>query len=383
MTAIIRDKKDQLISNVVCGTVGAKMARDGQVQVIRRLLYEKADNILVASNAYGKRAVLYAFVRLTEKVIIQIIPSENGAKDQAQVISAEVYGSRPVVATSGLLATTNFFDKMRAGKYTHILVTPELAACPKFTEELTRDPEFEKKLVLLTVHELHLVNKWKEYHMNGVFLDGLRCALPSVPWYACTAAFDLGSQEVVRKIPGFDFQHTNYVRIPLHRPGISDVLFPLHFNDDFACLNFLLAGTKPTEIRHIAKTVVHVADMAQLHKGRRSPCLFAEERDFSKPQAKRVIQMYDDDHLRDEEKETLPRDLAKTSDCRVVVPTVSLSAGWNLSDIIRVVHWGFPMDGNEISIGDWWRRNGVVMRDMDRAKALGYESGNVNTFATY
>ncbi|KAK0726424.1 hypothetical protein B0T21DRAFT_350557 [Apiosordaria backusii] len=238
MATMPLDERDQLINNIVCGITGAEMARDGQIQAIRRLLYEKADTILVAPSAYGKRAVLYAFALLSGKIIIQIIPTESIAKDQARAISAEVTGSRPIVVTDGLLVTTDFYDKMRAGKYTHILVSPELAANPKFIGELARDPEFQKKLGLFAVHELHLISKWKEYYTNGVFLDGLRYALPGVPWYASTAALDLESQEIISMIAGVDLKHTKYIHASICDPQMSATLHPLdnHLNVDTAPL---------------------------------------------------------------------------------------------------------------------------------------------------
>ncbi|KAK0650555.1 hypothetical protein QBC41DRAFT_377770 [Cercophora samala] len=399
MSATMGDHTDTLINFAVTTFTTADQARDGQHRALRHL-YEKNDTILIAPTAYGKRTVLYAFHLMTQKIIIQIIPSLKVAKEEARAISNKIYGSRPIVVTQDLLAvsasvltlgiyrrltvkclqTTDFFHRMRANKYTHILVAPEDITSFKFMAELTRDPDFQNKIGLFVVHELHMANKWKAYYHHNVILDGLRYALPAVPWFASTACFDKESQEIVPQIVGFDLESTKYIRIPTDRPDISETLLRLEAEDNFAPLSFVLGKSKPAKITDIPKTVVYIANALQLYKIRRSLWRCAEHLGFSKSQARRVIQMYDDLDL-DAEKDAVIQNLAYGAECRIVVSTSSLSVR-NVPDVIRVVHWGFPMDFAEISLGEWWLRNGVVMRDINTTKTQGYESGEAYTFAT-
>ncbi|KAK4196592.1 hypothetical protein QBC40DRAFT_183129, partial [Triangularia verruculosa] len=370
------------VSRYINGAVrlmnGGAEAHDVQIKAVHRLAYEKADTILVAPTAYGKRSVLHACYLLTAKIFIHIMPSMRVAKDEARAISREISRSKPIVVTEDLLATTNFFGRMRAQQYTHILVSPEFAASPKFIVELTRDPEFPSKIGFFVVHDLHMVSRWKDYYHAGIFLDSLRYAFPHVPWYACTAAFDHESQVVSPHIIGFDLQTTEYIRVPVDRPEISVTCVSISSEEDFGHLDFLLAGNKT---RDIAKTVIYAADAVQAYKVCRSLWLHAQQLGLSRSEAKQVIQRYDVNGLTDKEKDTLITNLAGDTDCRIVVSAVSLSTGWDLPDIIRVVHLGFPMDGEEISVGEWWQRNGIVMRDMAKAQASGYMFGYSYTFA--
>ncbi|KAK4232930.1 hypothetical protein C8A03DRAFT_19890, partial [Achaetomium macrosporum] len=139
---------------------GVPTPRLGQIKAVQSLVYDQADTVLVAATGYGKSVVLYAFSALAGKSTIQIVPLTKLGENQRDEIADKVPESRPVwIDGDTHLRNPGVWDEVRAGKHTHILLSPEQALHPKFKEVL-RDPDFYDKVGLLAIDELHCVGEW-------------------------------------------------------------------------------------------------------------------------------------------------------------------------------------------------------------------------------
>ena len=90
------DDLDHRINDTICAITGAGRTRDGQIQAVRRLAFDKEDTVLIAATGYGKSAVLYAFSALTSKITIQIVPLTKLGENQRDDIKKNVAESSPV-----------------------------------------------------------------------------------------------------------------------------------------------------------------------------------------------------------------------------------------------------------------------------------------------
>ncbi|KAK3376189.1 hypothetical protein B0T24DRAFT_591871 [Lasiosphaeria ovina] len=86
----------ELVRATICSITGHETAREGQVQAVARLAFEKADTVLVAATGYGKSAVLYACSSLLKKITVQIVPLTKLGENQRNAIAKDVTGANPI-----------------------------------------------------------------------------------------------------------------------------------------------------------------------------------------------------------------------------------------------------------------------------------------------
>ncbi|KAI1818934.1 P-loop containing nucleoside triphosphate hydrolase protein [Xylaria intraflava] len=150
----------------------------GQVAAVERLAYRKADTVLVAATGYGKSAVLYAFAAITGRITIQIVPLTQLGQAQLEDIARDVAGSSPVfVDADTYLKNKNIWEEIRAGKYSHVLLSPEQALNPQF-KAILRSPGFHSRIGLFAIDELHVVQEWRDFRKDFTYLHTLRSLLP-------------------------------------------------------------------------------------------------------------------------------------------------------------------------------------------------------------
>ncbi|KAI1818988.1 P-loop containing nucleoside triphosphate hydrolase protein, partial [Xylaria intraflava] len=168
-------------------------ARAGQVAAVERLAYRNADTVLVAATGYGKSAVLYAFAAITGRITIQIVPLTQLGQAQLEDIARDVAGSSP---------NKNIWEEIQAGKYSHVLLSPEQALNPQF-KAILRSPEFHSRIGLFAIDELHVVQEWRDFRKDFTYLHTLRSLLPRrVPWFGCTATLERDHEEFILEHAG-------------------------------------------------------------------------------------------------------------------------------------------------------------------------------------
>lgn len=217
--------------------------RDGQVRALQGL-YEGRDILLVARTGYGKTLIMTGFDRLFEAGGIILILSPLKAIEDCQARESRIVwgnGIRPFV----LNGESNSLQSRRdiaLGMYTHIWLSPEfavgdldeepagddstrgMAKKPKkmaarkaitvldgFRDNGTfsgvlQHPEFQRRLRLVAIDELHLCakNGWGDFRPHFSQLHILRAQLPdTVPLFGTTATLTKINEAEIRASAGF------------------------------------------------------------------------------------------------------------------------------------------------------------------------------------
>ena len=167
-----------------------------QRNALRQLIYKRKDLILIAKTSFGKSMILQAVSILTRKSItVVVLPLDQIGQEQAEYITR--IGGKPCFLNADTISEKVLAD-VRDGKYTHVLISPELAIGDKFHATAIH-PVFKERLGLVVVDEAHLVSQWgRDFRTGYARLGQLRSLFGShVPWFACSATLDV---EVLKKL---------------------------------------------------------------------------------------------------------------------------------------------------------------------------------------
>ena len=197
--------------------------RPGQIEVLRRVIYGKRDLFLAAKTSWGKSMIMQAIPLLIRaSVAIIVLPLNAIGEEQLLKIQA-IPGSNPVfICAEVVKAHADILKHIKAGRFTHILVSPELLSSKRFHHILTL-PSFRSHVSLVVIDECHLVANWgKSFRPHYAQLFKVRSLLgPTVPWFACTATLDEETYAKVMKLAGFHWSTTDLERTDIDRPDLS------------------------------------------------------------------------------------------------------------------------------------------------------------------
>ena len=119
-----------------------------QVESIWSLLVEREDRISVAKTGYGKSVVPQLLpLIIKNSIVITLLPLDALGAEQLEDI--EKLHNNP-----------STLQRIRAGIYTHILLSPEIACSIKFYDQVLSSSWFRKRLKAVVIDEVHLVVGW-------------------------------------------------------------------------------------------------------------------------------------------------------------------------------------------------------------------------------
>jgi superfamily II DNA helicase RecQ len=222
--------------------------REGQVEALHYLIYYQRDLILIAKTSFGKSMILQSVsVLLDKKISIIILPLDQIGKEQAEKIAC--IGGRPCFLNADTISDRLLKD-VSDGKYTHILMSPELAVSDRL-RKIILEPRFKDRLALVVVDEAHLVQLWGvKFRTDYARLNLLRSLLGrQVPWYACSATLDSSTLDALIKGIGFDAD------IKIQRTSIDcpELLYQIGFiprgsRNKYSALRFLFDGEAASNV---------------------------------------------------------------------------------------------------------------------------------------
>jgi superfamily II DNA helicase RecQ len=188
--------------------------RDAQQDALHHLIYRQKDLVLIAKTSFGKSMILQAVSVLQDKKIsIVILPLDQIGKEQAGYI--ERIGGRPCFINADNISN-RLLRQISDGKYTHLLMSPELAVSEKLRKTVIA-PKFKDQLALIVIDEAHLVQQWGvKFRTDYARLHLLRTLLGrKIPWFACSATLDSLTLDAL--IKGVDFEPDIKIQVELLR----------------------------------------------------------------------------------------------------------------------------------------------------------------------
>jgi superfamily II DNA helicase RecQ len=200
-------------------------------------------------------------VLVNKSISIVILPLDRIGQQQASYI--EQIGGQPCFLNADNI-NEKLLKDISNGKYTHILMSPELAVSERLRKTI-QDPKFKDRLALVVVDEAHLVSHWGvNFRTDYSRLNLLRTILgPSIPWFACSATLD--SKTLTNLIKGVGFgTGVKIQRTSINRPELVIRIgsIPKNKYRSFSALRFIfdqvpVSDDKPiVEPADIPKTIV-------------------------------------------------------------------------------------------------------------------------------
>jgi len=345
--------------------------REGQRNALRHLIYKRKDLILIAKTSFGKSMILQAVSLLIRKSItVVVLPLDQIGLEQTEYITR--IGGSPFFLNADTISMKVLTD-IQNGKYTHVLISPELSISDKFHATAIH-PVFKEQLRLVVIDEAHLVSQWgKGFRTEYARLGQLRSLFGShVPWFACSATLDDEALKKLKEGTGFEDDVT-IMRTSIDRPEIviRTGWIPTKSRPNATALRFLFDGGCRTNAKsnpipqRIPKTIVFFDSKKEAYTTMQECINWLQESDthkYSTKQARDTIKVFHRDTAKFDKEVIIAefQKLADRSSIRVIFATEALGLGVNLPDVRRVVLYGLPK-GKEPAI--IWQRGGRASRD--------------------
>ena len=375
--------------------------REGQLQALRRLVYLRKDLILIAKTSFGKSMILQAVsLLLAKSITLVVLPLSQIGVEQTNYI--ENIGGR-VCFLNRETFSSELLDRIHAGKFTHVLLSPELAISDKF-RPTAMHPGFRDRLALVVVDEAHLVAQWgKDFRTDYARLHQLRSLFGrGVPWFACSATLDMKTLHAVIDGLGFS-KDVEMLRASINRPEllIQTTWIPKGTHKKAMALRFLFDNGRDQPIlqpSQIPKTLVFFDSKNDAYTAMEG-CRYwlqhntqpeegnVQRCNYTFQEAMDTVKVYHS-NIAKADKEAMTKELQKPgsqSKLRVLMTTEALALGVDLQDIDQVVMYRFPknlqpatlwqcggrscrlgQDGKMIILVDQWIQGGIKKRAAKR-----------------
>lgn len=136
-------------------------------------------------------------ILLRNSITLVILPLDKIGYEQQEYI--ESIGGRPYFLNAETMSDDRLED-IKALKFSHVLMSPEMAIGQKFKDVMT-DPRVKEAMALVVVDEAHLVAQWgRDFRPAYSMLYQIRSRLSSrVPWFVCSATIDEKTLEQVKR----------------------------------------------------------------------------------------------------------------------------------------------------------------------------------------
>ncbi|KAF1809282.1 ATP-dependent DNA helicase [Eremomyces bilateralis CBS 781.70] len=355
LVEIARDAPEEVQKGIIRAGLDCHLypfePRQKQVDAIWHLVFKKEDLILAAKTSFGKSVIFQAaplFCR--DGIGLIIIPLDRIGQEQCIKIQ-RLPGARSVFINGRTDKTQELAQEIEMGVYTHLIMGPEIAA--GWFRSIASSPTFKKRVCIVAIDELHLVALWGSgIRPQYAQLSLLRRRLGGgVPWFGCSATLDRTTLDTATKMTGFQAS-CEFFRSSVDRPEIKLIVEMIQprttkrFISLFFVLQDAITNGSPTPER-IPKTVIFIDSRRDIQKC--AECL----RDWLQKllagsvdahDCKQIIQVYHS-HTTPNDKNAIYDQFSKPdSKIRIMVATESLGTGVDLSDVIRVVQYGFPLE---------------------------------------
>ncbi|KAL1976778.1 hypothetical protein VTN31DRAFT_3060 [Thermomyces dupontii] len=280
-----RDQHAQMVAiDEAISTLYGYSPKPSQREALHHLIYLRKDLVLIAGTGFGKSMMFQAVsVLLRKSVTIVLLPLNQIGIEQSDYIRR--IGGNPCFLNSDTIST-KLLDEVKKGRYSHVLISPELAIGNEEFRRVVSEPSFNQKVALVVVDETHLVHNWAgNFRPAYSRLNVLRDWLGSqIPWLACSATMD--SKTLNSLGTGINFEPD--VKVQRMSIDCPELLFRLGWipkKAGFKALQFLFVADEksPDTIYHplstIPKTIVFFDSREDAHAAAEECCRWLLEVD--------------------------------------------------------------------------------------------------------
>jgi superfamily II DNA helicase RecQ len=385
-----REDQDTAIDNAI-RKLYPYSPREGQRYALRKLIYNRNDLILIAKTSFGKSMILQSVsILLNKSITTVILPLNQIGEEQAEYIRA--IGGTPCFLNSDTMREggSGLLDQVKAGRYSHVLLSPELAMSREF-HSVAIDPGFKERLSLVVIDEAHLVSLWgRNFRKEYARLSQLRSLFGrQIPWFACSATLDAESLKELRVGAGFEDDVEVY-RTSIDRPELAIRLGKIKkgTKSSYSALRFLFDQAVDPEIKpgygeqtcstsqtatpeRIPKTVIFFDSRKQANEAaqvmRRYLQLLSKQ--YTPALAKQVVRVYHRNTAETDKKSIINefKKAFQSSEARVIFATEAIGIGVDVKDIRVVVLYGLP---KEPCFPIIWQRGGRAGRDGEEGEII-------------
>ena len=226
---------------------------------------------------------------------------------------------------------------------------PETALSDKFAELLERK-EFQQRLVLVAIDEVHVVQqwgeKWREHYSQ---IEVLRHRIDKrVPWFATSATLDPATLKVVRESAGFQ-RNVKLIKTPVDRPDISLSIRRIeHSLKSFHDLRFLIgdaiAPSGEVDTTLIPKAIVYMETITEIMAAEDLMIEWLRRIGCDETSANNAVQAY---HalISEFDKRRISTDFrlpGRAATHRIILATDAMGMGIDNPDICLVIQWRQP-----------------------------------------
>jgi len=230
-----------------------------------------------------------------------------------------------------------------------VLMGPETALSDKFAEVLEHK-EFQRRLVLVAIDEVHLVQKWGEnWREHYSQIEVLRHRIDEkVPWFATSATLDTATLKAVRESAGFQ-KTIKVMKTPIDRPDISLSIRRIqHTLKSFHDLRFLIddaiGSSREVDASLIPKTIVYMETIAEIVAAEDLMIKWLRHIGCGESSANMAVQAY---HalVSELDKRRISTDFrrpGRAATHRIILATDAMGMGIDNPDICLVIQWRQP-----------------------------------------
>lgn len=238
---------------------------EAQIDAIHTLHDEWRDLLLLAKTGFGKSLIfqLMPFLTIAPGVVLTLIPLKLLQAEQSEKIN--LLPGRKGIVLNGENNTSSVLAEIANGGYSHVFSSPGIALLKKFKQNILDCSSFTKRLCLLAVDEIHLVEEWgKDFRPMYAEIEKVQ---KRIPCHVSLLGVSVTLTKIVRQrvveragfLPNYQLLQTS-----LDHPEIMQIhCFMNHSRSSCLDLQFVLPP-EAKEAKNMQKTIIFVNSVSDI-----------------------------------------------------------------------------------------------------------------------
>ncbi|KAK3812109.1 MAG: P-loop containing nucleoside triphosphate hydrolase protein [Benniella sp.] len=310
-----------------CQTMFGVTPKAQQLEVVE-CIGRGQDVILIAGCGWGKTLVYFLpLVLWQDRIVLIISPLKALMKEQCQKLQDLGISSISLDGDSVNGPFPLVLDRLAAGTYRAVFMTPELIVGSKRVKDLWDRHGWNQRLLAVVVDEAHCISTWgKEFRTAYGDIGDLRSkVLPGVAFVAVSATLPHQALKDVKEVLRFREGHVHIVNVGNDRPNIKLEVWQMKYSQGLNILNFLTDFKKTiVYCQTILQSIKATAHLRALVGPADASKIAPYHALFSSRYKERVMEEFNRDRI------------------RLLFATEAVGMGCDLDNVVRVVQFKLP-----------------------------------------